>query len=170
MRRDYALAKASAAQVAELRVLQDPRAKSVRDVGVQAGPSRVGDKKTSIIADIDFKREDVEESEVECVCCARTARVESPECPWLFCSKDASRQEEEEDSTEELPASVATPLATIRFGKKGVRPMNALMCRKLIATFYLVRLPTAQHRACLYTPSKPRLDLGESLLVAAGQA
>ncbi|KAL1529932.1 hypothetical protein AB1Y20_000860 [Prymnesium parvum] len=116
VRRDYALAKASAAQVAELRVLQDPRAKSVRDVGVQAGPSRVGDKKTSIIADIDFKREDVEESE------------------------DASRQEEDEDSTEELPASVATPLATIRFGKKGVRPMNALMCRKLIATFYLVKL------------------------------
>lgn len=50
-KKEYELAKSAAEQNAALRMLSNPLAKPVRDVGVQAGPSRIGDGKLDHLDD-----------------------------------------------------------------------------------------------------------------------
>ncbi|KAL3922615.1 MAG: hypothetical protein SGPRY_004497, partial [Prymnesium sp.] len=54
----------------------------------------------------------------------------------------ASRQgaADSDGEREELPNTARTSLSSFKFDRKGVKPMTPTMCRKLIATLYMVRL------------------------------
>ena len=55
---DYALARAAAEQNAELRMMQRPGARTVRDLGVQVGPARLHDRKGAVKLDSDGGEEE----------------------------------------------------------------------------------------------------------------
>lgn len=144
LRKEYEQAKSAAEQNAELRMLQrHPQGKAVRDTGIQVGPARASDAFQFNVEDLIDKAE--EENNVRsCPPCSSTVRCAPPpsscRMPRLHVLQEASVADSDSDEAEveELPQSVVTPIQTIRFDKKGVKPMKPVMCRKLIAAMYQV--------------------------------
>lgn len=58
---------------------------------------------------------------------------------YVFASRQGAADSDGE--REELPNTARTSLSSFKFDRKGVKPMTPTMCRKLIATLYMVRHP-----------------------------